>query len=92
MGSTPLVVTSRLHYALPCLAFGTPVIFVHENLKDPRIIDYTKYLKGYSLEEFKDRFREIDWENSKPNPNLKEIEKIRERLVKTCEAFINKDL
>ncbi|MBL7698896.1 MAG: polysaccharide pyruvyl transferase family protein [Chitinophagaceae bacterium] len=24
-----LVVTSRLHCALPCLAFGTPVIFVH---------------------------------------------------------------
>jgi hypothetical protein len=29
-----LVVTSRLHCALPCLAFGTPVIFVHSGFKD----------------------------------------------------------
>lgn len=29
-----LVVTSRLHCALPCLAFGTPVIFVHFGFKN----------------------------------------------------------
>lgn len=29
-----LVVTSRLHCALPCLAFGTPVIFVHYGFRD----------------------------------------------------------
>ncbi len=30
-----LVVTSRIHCALPCLAFGTPVIFVNGGLSDP---------------------------------------------------------
>lgn len=29
-----LVVTSRLHCALPCLAFGTPVVFVHYGFKN----------------------------------------------------------
>jgi hypothetical protein len=29
-----LVVTSRLHCAIPCLAFGTPVIFVHFGFKN----------------------------------------------------------
>lgn len=27
--SAKLVVTSRIHVALPCLAFGTPVVFIH---------------------------------------------------------------
>jgi exopolysaccharide biosynthesis predicted pyruvyltransferase EpsI len=31
--SAKLVVTSRLHCALPCLAFGTPVIFVRSGFK-----------------------------------------------------------
>lgn len=29
-----LVVTSRLHCAIPCLAFGTPVIFIHFGFKN----------------------------------------------------------
>jgi hypothetical protein len=28
-----LVITSRLHCALPCVAFGTPVLFLHRNMK-----------------------------------------------------------
>lgn len=31
-----LVITSRLHCALPCLAFGTPVVFSHPNVEDVR--------------------------------------------------------
>lgn len=31
-----LVITSRLHSALPCLAFGTPVLFVVNNIDDVR--------------------------------------------------------
>lgn len=41
-----LVFTSRLHVALPCLAFGTPVIFVADEneLENSRIVDYIKYM------------------------------------------------
>ena len=31
-----LIITSRLHCALPCRAFGTPVIFIHKQYKDER--------------------------------------------------------
>jgi len=41
-----LVLTNRLHVALPCLAMGTPVIFVcaDEDVKNSRIIDYIPFL------------------------------------------------
>lgn len=39
-----LVVTSRLHCALPCLAFGTPVLFQMPNLWPQRISGYKKIL------------------------------------------------
>ncbi|MDR2193935.1 MAG: polysaccharide pyruvyl transferase family protein [Treponema sp.] len=32
-----LVVTSRLHCALPCLGLETPVIFIAEDLQDKRL-------------------------------------------------------
>jgi len=42
-----LVVTSRLHCALPCLAFGTPVIFITNGLENEfdttRISDYISF-------------------------------------------------
>lgn len=82
-----LVITSRLHCALPCLAFGTPVIFVSKSLNDPRFRGYLDYLRSYSVEEFKRKVREIDWENPPKNP--KSIEEIRKKLIKTCEDFIN---
>lgn len=81
-----LVVTSRLHCALPCLAFNTPVIFIHENLKDPRFRGLLKYLRGYSPNEFKKKVHEIEWDNLRSNP--KSIEAIRNNLIKTCEKFI----
>jgi len=31
-----LVITSRLHCALPCLSYGTPVLFLYHNMSDPR--------------------------------------------------------
>lgn len=39
-----LVVTSRLHCALPCIAFGTPVVFIKPNLWPSRISGYEKIL------------------------------------------------
>ena len=43
-----LVITSRLHCALPCRAFGTDVVFGHKSYaKDPRFKGLEKYLNGY---------------------------------------------
>lgn len=81
-----LVVTSRLHCALPCLAFGTPVIFVHRNLDDPRFGGILEYLRSYSVKDFIGKMSEIEWDNPEPNP--KSIKSIRENLIKVCENFI----
>ena len=42
-----LVITTRLHVALPCRAFGTPVLFFHNNYHaDPRFQGLREYLRG----------------------------------------------
>lgn len=81
------VITSRLHCALPCVALGTPVIFVHRNLKDSRFPGLLDYVRHYSLEEFKYKVKEIDPENPEPNP--KSTDKLRKNLLRTCKEFIN---
>lgn len=40
-----LVITSRLHCALPCLALGTDVVFVHDDASDPRFTGYEEILR-----------------------------------------------
>ena len=43
-----LVITSRLHCALPCLAMGTPVIFIHPKYhEDTRFAGLREILNGY---------------------------------------------
>ena len=84
-----LVITSRLHCALPCLAFDTPVIFVNKNLEDPRFAGLLEYMKSYSVEEFKYKITEIDVENPEPNP--KSINRLKENLIDICERFISAD-
>lgn len=53
--SAKLVVTSRLHCALPCLALNTPVLLLYNEediyIKD-RLSDYTKLLNFMSTKEF----------------------------------------
>lgn len=46
-----LVITSRLHVTLPCIAFDTPVILVHENPDDPRFGGLKEYINLYSPNE-----------------------------------------
>jgi len=47
--SAKLVLTTRLHCALPCRAFGTNVIFMHKNYgKDRRFLGLEKYINGSS--------------------------------------------
>jgi len=82
-----LVITSRIHCALPCLAMGTPVIFIHKNMQDPRFGGLLEYFRNYTPEEFKKKVDKIDWVNPLPNP--KSIEKIRNNLVKKVNDFIN---
>lgn len=66
-----LIVTSRLHVALPAIAMGIPVIFA-KTVIDSRFTFFEKYTKLYSENEF----NEINWE-----PQVIEYENLKSDLV-----------
>jgi len=84
-----LVITSRIHCALPCVAFGTPVIFVNKNLDDPRFSGLIEYLRSYSNEDFKKEIQTLDIANPQPNP--KSIDTLRDNMIKVCNNFLADD-
>ena len=56
-----LVVTSRLHCALPCLAFGTPVVFLHSAPLDPRFRGLERLIRIH------DGSSPLDWSPDSPD-------------------------
>jgi hypothetical protein len=44
LAQAKLVITSRLHTVLPCIAYNTPVVFLHENLNDVRFTGLLEYI------------------------------------------------
>ncbi len=81
-----LVVTSRLHCALPCLAFGTPVLFV-DAVKDRYRISGLLNLLNHATEA--DVLRgaaDIDWRT--PAANAADISGMAADLRQRCQAFV----
>ena len=64
-----LVITSRIHSAMPCIAMGIPVIFIHPKLKDSRLDVLDGIIPKYSPN---DKYA-INW-----NPKAPNIEKMKE--------------
>lgn len=89
-----LVITPRLHSALPSLALQTPVLLIDYSLNNDRTSDFLKLLYYTTEEEFLNGKTKYDINN--PKENKKEYLKIRESLEKTCFDFIkeveNKEL
>ena len=88
-----IVVTSRLHVALPSIALGTPVILiVKKNYEKDRLETFLKYPSAhYFSEEFCEFNNEIIsdiLEQKKENNN--EYKEIREKLIEKCTEFIEK--
>ena len=50
LSKAQLVVTSRIHCALPCLAMGTPVIFIDSELDQPRISGLKDFFNHFVIE------------------------------------------
>lgn len=46
-----LVVTTKIHCALPCLGMGTPVVLIHPDPNDPRLASVGEFMKIYSYQE-----------------------------------------
>jgi len=81
-----LVVTSRLHCALPCLALGTPVLFI-ETAADAYRFDGLRDLLHRATDA--DLLNEkTDFDPNAPPPNGSGWLTLRDRLISSCENFI----
>ena len=82
--SAHMVVTTRLHCMLPCLALETPVIAIDgkEPYRYKGLIELTNH---YSLDEFLKQ--KIDFDHPRQNP--KTYLNIRKNLIKTASSFTN---
>jgi hypothetical protein len=80
------VITCRLHCALPCLAFNTPVLFI-ENAKDSYRFDGLRELTRHTT--VRDVLRNgCEFDLRSPSPNGDKWHALRDDLVTRCEAFI----
>lgn len=77
------VITSRLHTALPCLAFGTPVIFLTDDKKDVRFEGYHDFIHFFSHGDYLN----IDIHNFQ-NKNQDKLRKLIHNLRNKVERWI----
>lgn len=82
-----MVITSRLHGALPSLAAGTPVLLLEKRFGDERYEGLKYFL---NLATYKDLYSgryPIDFENPLANP--KEYLVLRKNLINICNSFLD---
>lgn len=97
--SAKLVITSRLHCALPCLALGTPVLLLYDESKiytKDRLSDYSKIVTHMSTNEFLETGIDVI-NNGISNPKdyleiRKRVNKIVKKELKDSSNKINKIL
>lgn len=87
--SAHMVVTTRLHAAMPCLAFEVPVVYIVDNgaaKYDPSRLEGLKELTRNTTEA--DFIADIGkYDFNKPKANPKGYKKYRTALTNKCEAF-----
>ncbi len=81
-----LVVTSRLHAALPCLALGTPVLLVTNLQSNYRISTYIPYLNNTTPKDLVSGKYAFNFDEPKANPQRHE--KFATNIRKACKEFI----
>jgi len=79
------VVTTRLHVAMPCLAFGTPVLFIANPKKDrfDGLGDLTHYSSVAALLKGK-----ADFDFNSPPPNSTEYIHLRKNLIRSVRNWV----
>ncbi len=84
-----LIITNRLHVALPSVALGTPVILLHKEFYDEdRLGNFLDLFDNYIDNEFLEM--DITELLKSPKPNSSKYLKIRENIDKKCKEFIQK--
>jgi len=86
--SARLVITTKLHAALPCRALGIPVLFVPSDFRDPRFAGLVEFLHAASLGDYLADNVNIDWK--KPPPEESRFQDMAEKLRETCRDFCKK--
>ena len=88
-----LVVTSRLHTALPCLALGTPILFIKDaaDLQDYRISSYLPYFNYTTPEDLLMKNYVYDFDEPIANPGGNEklaeiIKRASAEFIASCES------
>jgi hypothetical protein len=72
-----LVITTKIHSALPCLGVGANVLLIHPNPSDPRLQTVSKYLKVNSFDEV------MNWNTIPEN-------KVNYKVLAKSQRFIRK--
>ena len=98
--SAKVVITQRIHVALPCVALGTPVIFINSkrlfgatrNTPTPRVtgllpLFHTIDFQKLSMPEAKQKLRQFNWSSPPPNPNAD----LKEELKRNAWRIIRQD-
>lgn len=87
-----MVVTRRLHAALPCLALNTPVLLIRYD--DPnykgRLDTFYDFVYNVSENDLLDGTVSIDFNKIKDNPV--KYKKFRNELIKSCKEFVSEPL
>lgn len=83
-----LVVTTRLHCALPCIALGTPVLFIGTFNEDfhTRIECFLDYFPCYSAEDILRHKADNNLKNPLP---VKSVDELALPLIERCGQFIS---
>ncbi|HKP75251.1 MAG TPA: polysaccharide pyruvyl transferase family protein [Longimicrobiaceae bacterium] len=82
-----LVVTSRVHCALPCLAMGTPVLFVrtaHDPTRQRPAVELARHVTARELMDGR-----VPFDCDDPPPNPEAWRAFVPELVRRCEAFVS---
>lgn len=85
-----LVITTRLHCALPSAALGAPVILIGNFDEDyyTRLTDFTEFFPCFSEREILEGKADAALQN--PADSSEKIRQIREDLTASCEAFFRR--
>lgn len=79
-----MVITTKLHCTLPCIALETPVLLLYQDKHEGRMATFKEYANYINRSDFLNA--DIDIEHPKKNPNT--YKKIRESLIASCEKFV----
>jgi hypothetical protein len=86
-----LIITSKLHVAIPCLSLNKKVLFIHPNPNDKRLSILKKYIKIYHFNEIEKwtELPELKFKENKFNIQKTKIEKIIETSIKLKSNSLN---